>query len=92
MQTLGCGPERAGTVGLSRLHEAGGSGWAVPLSLATLGLRPSQLSESNGRAGRTAESGHVFVLLGGRRGLVLGAGTLASGIIQNLPGCSWQIW
>lgn len=30
MQILGRGLERAGAMGPSRLHEAGGRGWAVP--------------------------------------------------------------
>lgn len=93
MQTLGRGREGAGAVGLARPGEAGDGSWPLSspsISLATLGLRPFQLSEGNGRVGRTVESGHVFVLLLRHGGLVLGAGTLAAGVIWSLPWCSWQ--
>lgn len=92
-QTLGLGQERAGAMVLARPSEAGGGGWPLAspsISLPTLGLGPCQLSEGDGRMGRTAESGHVLVLLLGRGGLVLRAGTLAASTIRSLPGCSWQ--
>lgn len=91
MQTLGRGREGAGAVGLARPSEAGDGSWplsSLSISLAT--LRPFQLSEGNGRVGRTVESGHVLVLLLRHGGLVLGTGTLAAGVIRSLPWCSWQ--